>query len=61
MILKKVHTNDRNKDLDDITKLEKSIKDAGGDPSAFSNISATGLKKKNMMMLIIKLNKKKKL
>jgi len=44
--IEKVHLGDRNKDLTEITELEKSIKDAGGDPSAFSNISATGLKKK---------------
>jgi len=42
----KNHTDNRIKELEEITKLEKSIIEAGGDPTQYSNISAGGLKKK---------------
>jgi len=44
--IEKIHQTDRKQNLDEITQLEKTIKDAGGDPSQYSNISSSGLKKK---------------
>jgi len=43
--IKKKHDGHKNS-LEEITNLEKSIKDNGGDPSQYSSISAGGLKKK---------------
>jgi len=44
--IKKLHVDEHKKSLDQITNLEKNIKDNGGDPSQYSSISAGGLKKK---------------
>jgi len=44
--IKKLHVDEHKKSIDQITNLEKNIKDNGGDPSQYSSISAGGLKKK---------------
>jgi len=44
--IKKDHEGNSKKSLDEIENLEKGIKEKGGDPSQYSNISASGLKKK---------------
>jgi len=43
--LGEIHNKDRKENLTEIISLEKSIKDAGGDPSKFSNITAKELEK----------------
>jgi len=43
--LGEIHNKDRKDNLTEIISLEKSIKDAGGDPSQFSNITAKELEK----------------
>jgi len=40
------------KSLEEIEALEKGIKEKGGDPSQYSNISASGLKKNSMIFQI---------